>query len=560
MGRHLRADAQLTPLRAVGLQNLVEARVAEGQAVGVELREDHLGDVAGHHRAPLLELEALVSVLEQVLDDLALERLDAAPHLDAPDELRVGPCGLRRRLGDLAGGLPAHEFVGFAVARRGEALACHLRDEDALVDVHDPAALLDVDRPLDRVGDLGDRLHHVADERRLAYGVALGVAEQQPRLEGQEVLLVGADVLLHLGGRVAAGERVGVLGLGQQHHAHVHPLPEDHVDAAQRGVDARRVAVVDDGDVLGEAPQQAYLVGRQRRARRRDDVLHAGLVHRDHVGVALDQDGVFVLLDRLLGEVEAVELALLAVDLALGRVLVLGYVLVGAQRAAAEGDHAARDVVHGEDHAVAEAVEERSVALAPERETRGHEKLLLVARCQGVVRHAVALGGAESQAELADRGVGHAARLAEVAHPDAHPLALAVEVVGEVGGGPAVEGEHRLAVVVAPLLLGRQLALLYLDAVALGHGLQRLGVGHALVLHEEGHGVAALAAAEALVDPLGRGDDERRGLLVVERAARGVVHALAPERDEVADNVHDVGGGVDAVYRFPVDHPCKGNS
>jgi len=31
-----------------------------------------------------------------------------------------------------------------------------------------------------------------------------------------------------------AKKAIGILGFGQQHHAHVHPLPEDHVDPAQR--------------------------------------------------------------------------------------------------------------------------------------------------------------------------------------------------------------------------------------------------------------------------------------------------------------------------------------
>ena len=169
---------------------------------------------------------------------------------------------------------------------------------------------------------------------------------------------------------MAAGERIGVLGFGQQHHADIHPLLEDHVDAAQRGVNPGRIAVVDHGDVLREAPQQADLLRGERRSGGGDDSLDPGLVHGDHVEIALDHDGKILLLDGLLGEIETVEFAFLAVDLALGGVRVLGDLLVGAQGAAPEGDDAPRDVVHGEDHAVAEAVVERTVALSGQRKAR----------------------------------------------------------------------------------------------------------------------------------------------------------------------------------------------
>ncbi len=356
---------------------------------------------------------------------------------------------------------------------------------------------------------------------------------------------------------MAPGERIGVLGLGQQHDAHVHALLEDHVDTAQRRMDTRRIAVVDDRDVLRKAVQQAYLLRRERRTGRRDDVLDPGLVHRNDVGIALHHDGEVLLLDGFLGEIETVEFALLAVYLALGRILVLGDFLVGAERTAAERHDTARNIVDREHHPVVETVEERTVALALERQARREEEFLLVPGGQRVLGHLVALGRAETEAEFLNRGVGHAARLAEIGHADAHPLALVVQIVGEVVGRPTIERKHGFAVVVAPLLLGGELLLLDLDAVALGHHLERFGIGDVLVLHQERHGVAALAAAETLVDALGGRNDERRGLLVVERTARLVVHAFALERDEVADNIHDIGGGIDAVYCLPVDHTCK---
>ena len=156
------------------------------------------------------------------------------------------------------------------------------------------------------------------------------LAQQQLRLEREEILLVLTDVGLHLRCAVRTGERVGVVLGWQQHHPHVHALLEDHVDAPQRGMDARRVAVVDHGDVAREPIEQADLLRRERGARRRNHVLDPCLVHRNHIGVALDHDGEVLLLDRFFGEVKSVELPFLAVNLALGGVLVLGHRLVGA--------------------------------------------------------------------------------------------------------------------------------------------------------------------------------------------------------------------------------------
>src|SRR5581483_10705781 len=65
-------------------------------------------------------------------------------------------------------------------------------------------------------------------------------------------------------------------------------------------------------------------------------------------------------------------------------------------------------------------------------------------------------------------------------------------------------------------------------------------------LHEEGDRVAVRAAAEAVVELLGRAHRERRRLLAVERAAGGEVGAGLLERDVTLDHVDDV----DAVEQF----------
>ena len=66
-----------------------------------------------------------------------------------------------------------------------------------------------------------------------------------------------------------------------------------------RGLAARGVAVEEHDDVGREALEQLGLRRRERGAERRDDVVDAARVERDDVEVALDEDGLALLPDRL---------------------------------------------------------------------------------------------------------------------------------------------------------------------------------------------------------------------------------------------------------------------
>ena len=81
--------------------------------------------------------------------------------------------------------------------------------------------------------------------------------------------------------------------------------------------------------------------------------------------------------------------------------------------------------------------------------------------------------------------------------------------------------------------------------------LSALGEGEVVDLHDEVDGVAAILAAEAVVEPLGRADVEGRGLLVVEGAqalevaATGVAELEilghdGVDRDRVPNRLHVV--------------------
>ncbi len=103
-------------------------------------------------------------------------------------------------------------------------------------------------------------------------------------------------------------------------------------------------------------------------------------------------------------------------------------------------------------------------------------------------------------------------------------------------------------------ILGGLLLFGHLDVILPAEIADGLGKGHALVLHHEIHRRPCLAAAEAFVDALGRGDVERRGLFVVEGAAGGPVRPATLQVDEIADHVHNLCDIQNTLYRVTWNH------
>ena len=81
----------------------------------------------------------------------------------------------------------------------------------------------------------------------------------------------------------------------------------------------------------------------------------------------------------------------------------------------------------------------------------------------------------------------------------------------------------------------------HLDAGPARQFLDRVEELEAVVVHQEADRGAVRAAAEAVVELLGRGHVERRRALVVERARRAVFAALALELHARANHLDDVG-------------------
>ena len=236
------------------------------------------------------------------------------------------------------------------------------------------------------------------------------------------------------------------------------------------------------------------MVRRGRGAERGDGLRDPVLRQRDHVHVALDHDQPLELGVGLFRLPQAVQLAALVEQRGLRRVEVLRRIL-GIDDAPAERDGAAAAIVDREHQAIAELVvdvaaivlREQAAALHQLHATRiGAER---IAQCGEPIRR------------VADRVALHDLRI-DAALLDIRTRLLAVgELAAEERGGRF----HR-AVEVAGFRIG--VALLGVarefHANALGQLVHRIEELEAVVVHQEADRGAVRAAAEAVVELLGR--------------------------------------------------------
>ena len=317
---------------------------------------------------------------------------------------------------------------------------------------------------------------------------------------------------------------------------------------------ASLVAIIDEGDVGGEAVDELDLGNGEGRSRTRHDILHAALAQTDHVGLAFDKQGLALLAHGALRQVDAVEFVGLVVDFGVGRVDILHAHAMGAgvEDAAREAHYLAAHGDPGEDDTAGKAIGQRAVG-ALIAEARLEEDVFLESLALGSIGHGVATGEAEAQAKLADGVVAETA-LAEVLESDGLTIRVVEEGVLEVFGRPLVGQEEGVALRGLATLLVGQFAVVDLDMVAVGQPAQGLGIGLLLMLHDEVDGIARLATGEAFIDSLRRTDGERRRLVVVERTQSRIARAALAERHKLGDDIDDVGRIHDPVYRSPVYH------
>jgi hypothetical protein len=174
------------------------------------------------------------------------------------------------------------------------------------------------------------------------------------------------------------------VALGLPQLARVHAVRRDRdvglrgevllpVERLQRGLLTGLVTVEGEDDlavhvVVDQQPaQHVHVVRAERGAARRDGRRHAGQVHRHHVGVALDDDGLLALRDLPLGLVEPEQHVRLLVDHRLAGVEVLRLDRVVVEDPPrTEPDHVAADLLDGPQQPPVEPVDRPLLALLDE--------------------------------------------------------------------------------------------------------------------------------------------------------------------------------------------------
>ena len=305
----------------------------------------------------------------------------------------------------------------------------------------------------------------------------------------------------------------------------------EHRDSSLGGTLAGLVAVVDQDHLFGVAGQKRRVLLRQGGAERRHGAVKTILMQGDGVHVALHQNEVRKF--GLLRQIQGKEVLPLVKNQGFRGVEVLGSVVVLLHDAAAEADDVAPDVNDGEHQPVPEAVKKVAVLLGHGDQARSPEFLVGVALAAQEVHEAGPGVGGVADAEIDDGALGHAAAQGVL---ERRRTLRGGELAMEEPGGLLVEGPEPFLLLVAGLVL---LVLGDFQTGPLGQMPHGVGVAHALDLHDEVHGAAALVTAEAVVDALIRGHGEGGGLFAVEGAQTKHIGAGALQAHILADNILD---------------------
>ena len=172
---------------------------------------------------------------------------------------------------------------------------------------------------------------------------------------------VGADVVAELLRRMFAGERVGVVAVGEEHDFDLHTLLEEHVDGLECSVYAGRVAVVKDCHVVGEAVYLAYMSFGESRSAGAKDILYSCLMHRYDVHLPLNQVSHILFADGVFGLIDAVQFVAFGVDERLRRVDVLANIFAVRHDTSGKTHNLTRNAEDREHHACRETVEETAL-------------------------------------------------------------------------------------------------------------------------------------------------------------------------------------------------------
>ena len=292
------------------------------------------------------------------------------------------------------------------------------------------------------------------------------------------------------------------------------------------------------------------MLGRNRRAERRDAFFKPRLRELDHVHVPFADDGAALAVDEFAPFEESVEFAPLVVDRRLGAVDVLG-LLVLLEGARAEADHVTLHVSDREHQPVAVGVV-AAVAFVDQK-TALDELGRTVTLAPELLQRVPAFGGV-AQVEF---GGGLARNPASLQIVDR--LFALLELSRIVAGGVGhVFGEAFLSGFALNVARTSTLAR-HLHVVEARELFDGLGKFETLIAHEKTDGVAGNAAAEALEELFGGADREGRRLFLVEGAARLIVLSGLLERHITSHDVDDVGAVKELRDETLGDHTCQRN-
>lgn len=186
-------------------------------------------------------------------------------------------------------------------------------------------------------------------------------------------------------------------------------------------------------------------------------------------------------------------------------------------------------------------------------EAAGDQEFTLVACGEGFFGEVVAPLITIAHLELAEDGIGEAS-FAEIGKTYSHTLVAVEEVLSELPGGVLRHNENALALILFGQLLGGDLTLLYLYMVLFGQPAERLRVREVLMLHDEVDGIPTLATTETLEYPLGRGNGEGGGFLIVERTQSQQVDPSSLQRNELGNDLGYLRRVKDPFYGGVVNH------
>ncbi len=302
---------------------------------------------------------------------------------------------------------------------------------------------------------------------------------------------------------------------------------------APGGLAAGVVAIEGEDDAVDLAQQFLHMGRRGRGAQRCDGVADTVLRQGDDVHVAFGDDGGVGFTQGLARLRQAEQLAALLEERGFRRVQVFGFALV--DNAATEGDDLALRIDDGDHQAVAEAVVAAAGLVLDDQ--AGDLQFV------GVVIGEDGLQVLPAVRRIADaEASGHfAGKAAFLAVFDGAWRSLELGLV--VGSGARHDLDQRAGLAWLFVVETASFALRHAHPGAAGQFLDGVDEAHALVFHDEADGRTVRAAAEAVVELLGRADREGRRFLVVEGAAGGIVGARLLERHVAIHQVDDVHPG-----------------